>query len=504
MAWVPIESVFNLDEDFEFSASGTVTYNNSRFVLEDSYPARWGMTLFVQTKLRIVVEHYFAHTNGEGSSGSMYFAAKFSHYLSVWPEYNLAPPTTDPGGWPDGYLEDPPTVTSFEPAEIEIDAPESAEGGQLWIEYEPAAFSSDMMPMTESYSMRIEVWEEAPGAACFWTDLVGVSQVCGEAPGPGPEPARPVAVWTRPQWGGPSLHWNEDTVSWADGVALFSPAIPDRYVDEAVFLDFFGDSETPYTVRTQNLCGGPISPVVGPASLTGSVSSGTCYAPETNYDLARVELVDFDSNPFEEPSDPAFRFAVDMTGNIVPNHNINSSAVGIFLSTPRIPGQHGSARTLVSPGLNFRYADGTQRVVFSVNDRYLEHQGPTVLVIQAPRWPNASNVTYDMDIQTMRAVIPPQRVAGDIALVSLHTYYPDSFDEDFDVPPADGQPVDIVLDVRSRTTWPLDGSAGASSIPDFGVDDEDVLNRLLPGSYMGVVQPPEAPPFTIKLVLHES
>lgn len=72
------------------------------------------------------------------------------------------------------------------------------DGGYSWADY-----------LYGPYSVSVTPTEPGPGPdpepKCFWTDLVGVSQVCGTpdpGPGPGPDPA-PTAI-PDPEWVGPS------------------------------------------------------------------------------------------------------------------------------------------------------------------------------------------------------------------------------------------------------------------------------------------------------------
>lgn len=277
MAWTPIESKYTPGVDFDVFHRAGPAYSNSRVTATESTDPYWELLFYAgaELRLRVVIESYSAHTGGEGAPGHLYSAASFeifagNAFTRVW---NEAPPTTNPHGYPNGYLGDPPVVTAFAPAELDW----VREEGPVYL---GADFTSDGFPMYETYSMRLEVWDDdapppEPEPECFWTDLVDVSQVCGAPapdPDPEPEPELPVVFAYNQHQGTPEGQTSR--ILLPSGVAQFTPVWVNGLYE---FQDAEGGGGMLQTVNYEDAYG-----LVGPATLSNEQSPGEDWYEEVD------------------------------------------------------------------------------------------------------------------------------------------------------------------------------------------------------------------------------
>ena len=176
MSWVPIhESGINyaLTESAGLSMAGSTITRVS-----EGFPDEWGLFFIdgpISSRLRITILSYEETLGGEIVDQE----ARFTAYNEVTEAFDEAFNTA---AFVDGVR------SQFTPNPVIL--PDGGIGASELF-YSPAS-DEFLNAATATYEMLVEV--EVEGEACFWTDLLGVTQDCGAEPDPDPDGWPPFIV----------------------------------------------------------------------------------------------------------------------------------------------------------------------------------------------------------------------------------------------------------------------------------------------------------------------
>lgn len=195
MSWVPIHLSA---ADWSFAGGDGASIEGSTVTIEaDAFHIVVTGALGVAEALRITVLSYHAEAGTEIIGTTSYAPAIF-YNDGVGDDWRLLARNEAPP-YPSTTLSSPYVVDEWTPSpteEIEL-----ALGTANTIAYRTAAIQGGETGMVEGASFLFEVWvDDAPPGACFWTDLVNATQVCGGPPDP-PEPTDAIQFYSPPGLG---------------------------------------------------------------------------------------------------------------------------------------------------------------------------------------------------------------------------------------------------------------------------------------------------------------
>lgn len=248
--WVPLADA-GVDFDFYTQAPDSVRLEGSVVVCDGpGAPVEFALYFDPPRRVRLTVLSY---TSTAGDDGSYEYPAYY--YFYNWdPFVNLSFENT---AHPVPVEGDPHEVrTGFIPAQNESLVPVEE------VFFGPA-YGYDALQ--DRYEILIEI--DVPGGGevtCFWTDLVGVSQVCGSAPEPEPEPELPVVFAYNQHQGAPEGQTSR--ILLPPGVVQFTPVWVNGLYE---FQDAEGGGGMLQTVDYADAYG-----LVGPATLSNEQSPG--------------------------------------------------------------------------------------------------------------------------------------------------------------------------------------------------------------------------------------
>lgn len=235
MPWVPIHES-GLSYSFYTYGTPTLVGSTVSYLRDEdgdggSSQSDWALVFDtpIAGPIRVTAETYIAGTDRQGSSYVPGYLAVYNDaYFEESYVYNEAAP------YPSDYYPDDDGVTAWAPNPTELSLPVPI----AVLAYDPTRTGHDQVPDDRAFAFLIEVWQgDGPpsGGECFWTDLLGVAEDCGDGPSPVGDA---VAVWPWDAWLWDHVLWNPDVAP------VVLPELPERQTRTFALgdlLDGYGD-----------------------------------------------------------------------------------------------------------------------------------------------------------------------------------------------------------------------------------------------------------------------